>query len=134
MSRRLATICLHWANLVLLLLLLAAGSANTALAWAFSVSGLSMVLLVLAGGIMNGPGPKLEGALRKAHPWLSRFMYVLLAWAALATLSAQLSLPLPDRVARQAQLTLFGASLLHGCFHLWRVSALNDGAFRRMLP
>lgn len=134
MSRRLATICLHWANLVLLLMLPAAGSADTALAWAFSVSGLSMVLFALVGGIMNGPGPKLEGAVRKVHPWLSRFMYGLLAWVALATLSAQLSLPLPGPDARQAQLTLLGASLLHGCFHLWRASALNDGALRRMLP
>jgi hypothetical protein len=134
MSRRLATVILHWSNLILLFLLLAAGGDQPVLAWAFALVGLSMVGLAIVKGVMNGPGPKLQGFLRSTHPWLSRMMYLLLAWAALTILTAQIGSPLPGPGARQALLALLGAGLLHGCFHLWRASALNDGALRRMLP
>lgn len=134
MSRRLATIILHWSNLILFFLLLAAGGDHQVLAWAFAVSGLSMVGLAVINGIMNGPGPKLQGVLRRAHPKLSRMMYLLLARAALTVLTAELGAPLPGPEPRQVLLVLLGAGLLHGCFHLWRASALNDGALRRMLP
>ena len=134
MNRRHVTIFLHWSNLVLLLLLLAAGGTNAPLAWAFSISRLAMTALAVFAGLMNGPGPKLQGAVRAAHPWLSRCMYALLVWAALSVLAFQLGAPLPGPDVREALFVLFGASLLHGCFHLWRASALSDGALRRMLP
>ena len=134
MTRRLATVVLHWLELVLLMLLLASGVRSVALSWAFSLCGLAMVALALLGGLMNGPGPKLVGALRQAHPWLSRDMYALLGWASIAVLMVQLGMPLPGPDARQALLTLLGAGLLHGIFNLWRATALNDGALRRMLP
>jgi hypothetical protein len=134
MSRRVATVILHWTTLTLLLMLMASGGNSASLGWAFALSGLAMVALALARGLMNGPGPKLEGILRRLHPWSSRLMYALLAWAALSAMAARMGLSLPGPEPRQALFTLFGAGLLHGCFHLWRASALNDGALRRMLP
>lgn len=134
MNRRRATVILHWSNLTLLLLLLASGGQNSVLAWAFALSGLSMTALALARGLLNGPGPVLQGTLRAAHPWLARVMYALLAWASATVLLAQAGIALPGPDVRQTLLALLGASLLHGCFHLWRASALNDGALRRMLP
>lgn len=134
MTRRLATVVLHWANLTLLLLLLASGAQSGPLVWAFVLCGAAMVALALVRGLMNGPGPKLSGGLRRLHPWLSRAMYALLGLAVLAVTAERLGLALPGPDARSLLLVLFGAGLLHGCFHLWRASALNDGALRRMLP
>jgi hypothetical protein len=134
MTRRLATVILHWTCLILLLLLLASGGQSTALAWAFALCGGAMVVLAILRGLLNGPGRKLDGTLRAMHPWLSRVMYALLAWGSGVMLAAELGLALPGPQAKQVLFVLFGAGLLHGCFHLWRSSALNDGALRRMLP
>lgn len=134
MTRRRATALMHWANLVLLFLLLASRNENGALAILFAVNALAMVALALVKGLANGPGPRLDGVLRKAHPWMARAMYVLLGWGAVAVLVAQTGSALPGPGVREVLLTLFGVGLLHGVFHLWRASALNDGALRRMMP
>lgn len=134
MSRRLATVCLHWSVLILLMLLLAAGVQNTLLAWSFSLAGLLMVGIALGKGLMNGPGPKLQGGLRRTHPWMSRGMYALLGWAAICVVFNSLDLRIPGPEARTVLMILLGTGLLHGVFHLWRTTALNDGALRRMLP
>ncbi|WP_299679298.1 hypothetical protein [uncultured Roseobacter sp.] len=134
MTRRRATIVLHWLVLTLLLLALAAGLESAALNAAFGLAGLAMVALAVIFGLMNGPGPKLDGALRAAHPWLSRGMYALLAWASASTLAAALGTMLPGPSPRDLMVTLFAASALHAIFHLWRHTALGDGALRRMTP
>ena len=134
MTRRRATILLHWSVLTLLMLTLAAGLENAILNTAFGLAGLAMVALALIFGLMNGPGPKLEGALRAAHPWLSRGMYLLLAWASLAALMPTFGIALPGPTPRNLMVTLFAASALHAIFHLWRHTALGDGALRRMTP
>lgn len=134
MNRRLVTIVLHWSTLVLLLLLLASGTENVALAWAFAILGLALVATALLYGLMNGPGPKLDGMLRTAHPWMNRAMYVLLGWAAVVVLFHRLGISVPGPAPRSLLIILLGAGLLHGVFHLWRTTALNDGALRRMLP
>lgn len=132
--RRRATIVLHWLNAMLLLFLLGDGGATAWLAWAFAATALAMTALALVFGLMGGPGPKLEGALRVAHPWMHRALYALLAWSALATGAAQLGSPLPGPEARTLLLALLAAALIHGVFHLWRHTALGDGALRRMTP
>lgn len=134
MTRRRATILLHWSVLTLLMLTLAAGLENAILNTAFGLAGLAMAALALIFGLMNGPGPKLEGALRAAHPWLSRGMYILLAWASLAALMPAFGIALPGPTPRDLMVTLFAASALHAIFHLWRHTALGDGALRRMTP
>jgi hypothetical protein len=134
MNRRLATVGLHWSNVTLLMLVLADGGESRFLAWAFGLTGLAMTGLALAKGLMNGPGPKLAGGLRRAHPWISRLMYVLLGWASVSVLAGQVDVPLPGPDTRTTLLIVLTAGLLHGIFNLWRSTALNDGALRRMLP
>ena len=66
MTRRRATILLHWSVATLLLLHLAAGGTNVMLAWAFALTGLAMLPLALVFGMVSGPGARLEGSLRAA--------------------------------------------------------------------
>ena len=87
--RRRLTILTHWLNLVLVILLFA-GGLNPVLGWAFVISAAVMCAPTLVLGLMNGPGPKLEGAWRIAHPWLSRGMYLVLAASATITALALL--------------------------------------------
>lgn len=129
MTRRRATILLHWLTFVLLILLVAGGGAP--IAWAFALCGIAFAALALPFGLMNDPGPKLDGALRMAHPWMSWFMYVLTTATAGVTLYVLLGgtadLPLWHMI-------LLASASLHGIFHLWRHTALGDGALRRITP
>ncbi|MEO0390910.1 MAG: hypothetical protein AAF218_08205 [Pseudomonadota bacterium] len=129
MTRRRASILLHWVTFTLLIMLIAGG--GTGIAWAFAISGLAFAALALPFGLMNGPGPKLEGALRIAHPWLSRAMYLLTAATAGVTLYTLLGGAADTSLW---QMILFSSASLHGIFHLWRHTALGDGALRRILP
>jgi hypothetical protein len=61
-------------------------------------------------------------------------MYLLLGWASVSVLGGQVGVPLPGPDIRITLLIVLGAGLLHGIFNLWRSTALNDGAMRRMLP
>ncbi|MEX0340198.1 MAG: hypothetical protein AB3N11_14300 [Arenibacterium sp.] len=131
--RRRATILLHWTSWFSLLLLLGLGPIPW-LAWVFGLSGLAMTGLAVARGLMSGPGPKLEGTLRTAHPWMHRVMYAALAFTAALTLSGQLELSTLGLPLKSVWFALVGAGSLHGIFHLWRHTALGDGAFRRMTP
>lgn len=133
MTRRRATIILHWSNLILLMLLLA-GGLTPVLMWGFAVSGLAMGALALLRGLMNGPGPKLQGIMRAVHPWSGRVIYLFLAYVSGATLLALLDRPLGGPALGWLYQVLFSASLLHGIFHMWRHTALGDGALRRMSP
>lgn len=128
--RRTATITLHWTSFVLLILLVA-GGAKPLLAWGFGVAGLAMCALAAVNGLMNGPGPKLTGALRIAHPWLSRAMYVALGLVAALTLWTQVT---GGADLSQIYFYVLSASALHAIFHLWRHTALMDGALRRITP
>lgn len=134
MTRRRATTLLHWAVVVLLLLHLAASGQNATLAWAFVLSGLAMGALALLFGLMNDPGPKLDGKLRHAYPLLQWGMYGLLVWVCTDALAGLVGRPLPGPEARTLLILLLGASSLHGLFHLWRHTVLCDGALRRITP
>ncbi|WP_298843475.1 hypothetical protein [uncultured Roseobacter sp.] len=132
--RRNATILLHWSVLILLMLLLAAGTGSAVLSWLFGVAGLAMCSLAVVFGLLNGPGPALAGTLRRVHPWAHRGMYLFLGICSVSVLAARFGLTLPGPAPRELLIGLLGAGLLHGIFNLWRSSALNDGALRRMLP
>ncbi|MEL6451937.1 MAG: hypothetical protein AAFQ19_11800 [Pseudomonadota bacterium] len=131
--RRTATITLHWFNFLMLILLLAGGPVPV-LAWAFALSGLAMCALALRAGLLNGPGPKLDGALRTAHPWLSRGMYAALGFVAAVTAWVQLGGSWGGPGLPDLYFYLMSAASLHGIFHLWRHTALGDGALRRITP
>jgi len=131
--RRTATISLHWLSFVLLILLVAGGPIPV-LAWAFALSGLAMCALAVVAGLMNGPGPKLEGALRQAHPWLSRAMYAALGLVAALTAWTRMGGTWGGPPLVDLYFYLLSASSLHAIFHLWRHTALGDGALRRITP
>jgi len=132
--RRRATITLHWLNVLLLLFVLGDGGQTAWLSLAYAACALAMCALALGFGLMNGPGPKLEGAFRLIHPWLHRGLYALLGWGAVALLAETLARPLPGPGARTLLLALLAAALIHAVFHLWRHTALGDGALRRITP
>ena len=132
--RRTATITLHWLNLLLLLFVLGDGGTTAWLSLAYAASALTMCALALIFGLMNGPGPKLDGAVRAAHPWLHRGIYLLLGWGAVALVAETFSLPLPGPEARRFLLALLAVAALHAVFNLWRHTALMDGALRRITP
>ncbi|WP_299730233.1 hypothetical protein [uncultured Tateyamaria sp.] len=131
--RRSATILLHWLSFVLLILLVAAGPLP-GLTWAFGLSGLAMCAVALVRGLMNGPGPKLEGTLRLAHPWMSRGMYAGLGLVAAVSLWSQIAETAPVSKLGAIYFYLMSASALHAIFHLWRHTSLGDGALRRITP
>ncbi len=132
--RRPATIALHWLNLLLLLFVLGDGGATAWLSLVYAAGALTMCGLALVFGLMNGPGPKLDGAVRAAHPWLHRGIYLLLGWGAVALLAETLAMPLPGPEARTLLLALLAVTALHATFNLWRHTALGDGALRRITP
>ncbi len=131
--RRKATIALHWAVLVLLVLLVAGGPVPL-LGWAFGLCGLGMGGLALMFGLLNGPGPKLSGTLRHAHPWLSRGMYIALAWVSANTLWSLLGGDVYGPPLASLYFYLMAGVALHAISHLWRHTALMDGALRRITP
>lgn len=131
--RRKATIFLHWTNL-LLLFLLAASGPTAILGWLFVLSALAMCGIAIVKGLLSGPGPKLEGALRAAHPWLNRGMYLALGLVAGATALGLLGL-LPETIRLgDLYVYLLTVGALHAVFQLWRHTALGDGALRRITP
>jgi hypothetical protein len=131
--RRRATILLHWLNFVLLILLLA-GGPGPILGWAFVLSAVAMCLLAVVGGLLNGPGSKLEGWLRVAHPWLNRGMYLILLASALVTALALLGRWSGPVTLKEVHFYTLSLSGLHALFHFWRHSTLGDGALRRITP
>jgi len=132
--RRRATITLHWLNLLLLLFVLGDGGATTWLSLLYAACALNMCALALVFGLMSGPGPKLEGAVRALHPWLHRGIYGLLGWGGRALAAEAFGTSLPGPTARTLLLTLLAVTALHAVFNLWRHTALGDGALRRITP
>ncbi|QBF31114.1 hypothetical protein [Thalassococcus sp. S3] len=134
MTRRRATILLHWSVFLLAILIMATSTPLAALNWAFAICGLAMVAIALVKGLMGGPGPKLQGALRTAHPWMHRALYAGLAYASVAAAFFELDRPLPGPELPRLMFFVISVASLHGIFHLWRHTALGDGALRRMTP
>lgn len=132
-ARRSLTIALHW-SVMMLMLCIIAGARTPWVFWAFAVAGLAMVALAVVFGLMNGPGPKLTGLFRQAHPWLNRAMYAMLAVTSGMILKS-LSTGAPE--GRDLLLWVYAlsaATAIHSIFHLWRHTTLYDGALRRITP
>ncbi len=131
--RRQITVTAHW-TLVVLLMILISDAEAAAWHWAFAAAGLAMVATALIHGLMSGPGPKLQGMLRGLHPWFNRLMYLLLACVTVAAILNQISGITPWWPMKTWYLILTAAMSFHAVFHLWRHTALNDGALLRITP
>ena len=133
MTRRRLTIFLHWSILMLILVMIKGGTAAPAVRWAFVIGGAVWVGMALAQGMMCKPGPKLQGSLRAAYPWMHRGLYALLAITVAANAAALLGLA-PHDTGWVPLLVLLTAGTFHGLFHFWRHNVLYDGALRIMMP
>lgn len=131
MMRRDSTSTLHR---LMLILTVARRGESAVLSREFDLSGLVQVVVALAVGRLNAPGPKLKNHPRAAYPGLQWSMYALLAWTALATWGDATRLPLPGPDSTTPGFWLFGGACLHGAFHFWRHNILGDGAVRQLLP
>ncbi|MCF6443965.1 hypothetical protein [Nereida sp. MMG025] len=131
--RRRLTMITHWTVSMLTFVLLVQGPSNPVIVWIYAVAGAVMVALAIVFGLMSGPGPKLEGIARVAHPWMHRAMYALVGLASGLLIMAQLGATPPVDPMLFVKI-IAGAAGLHAVFHLWRHTTLMDGALRRMLP
>lgn len=122
---------LHWSVVLLVPLVLAFGNL-VVLKWALTVC----VVLWYAGfagfGLLARPGPALDGPIKN---WFVPAHLIMMGLPGILAVTLWSTPPgaLSDG-ARTVAIATLGAGLLHGIFHLWRHTALHDGALRNMLP
>lgn len=133
-TRRRATILLHWLVTLALILMMSDGARFAWLLWGFVLACLGFAAVGLVFGLMTRPGPKLTGIIRAAHPSLHRVMYWLMAGTALVVAADALGYATPGVTGALAQMVLFSAASLHAIYHLWRHTALRDNALRIITP
>lgn len=131
--RRKVIIALHWAVVMAVLAMTEGGSGAPGLRWAFAGLALVWTLVMLAGGPLGKPGPKLRGTARAIYRPLHLALYALIGITATLTVTELSGLTAPGP-AWTALLILLVTGLFHGLFHLWRHTALYDGALRLMTP
>jgi superoxide oxidase len=131
--RRKAIIALHWAVVLLVLAMTEGGSGAPVLRWAFTGLAALWLAIMLAGGPLGKPGPKLQGWARAIYRPLHLALYALLGITATLNATELLGLTNPGP-AWTALLILLVTGLFHGIFHLWRHTTLYDGALRLMTP
>lgn len=133
MTQRRLTILLHWSLFMMLLAMIKGGSANEILRWSYVGAGALWLAVTGWRGMLGKPGPKLQGALRAAYPWMHRGMYAVLAVSVVANAAALAGLASLD-LAWNSLLVVLMAGTFHGLFHFWRHNVLFDNALRLMLP
>lgn len=133
MTRRSLTILLHWSLAILLLAMIKGGTAAVGVRWAYVILGGLWVGMAVANGVMARPGPKLTGAFRRGFHAAHVGIFALIAVTVVLNLGALLHLT-PLVWAWNSLLVLFAATMLHAVFHLWRHTALMDGALRMITP
>lgn len=131
--RRKVIIALHWAVVLAVLAMTEGGSGAPWLRWAFTGLAGLWIAVMLAGGPLGKPGPKLTGWARAIYWPLHLALYALMGITATLTATELLGLTAPGP-AWTALLILLVIGLFHGLFHLWRHTALYDGALRIMTP
>jgi cytochrome b561 len=121
----------HWGALALIVLILLNGLSGAS-RWALIVVAGLWALGYAAYGHLARPGPALTGIARSGFNAMHVIVLASLEVAAVAALLAPNG-PL-DGGARVIFLLTLGLGLLHGIFHLWRHTALGDGALRNITP
>lgn len=131
MTRRRLVILAHWSTAFLLAVLLIEGpGAARWLVWLFvGIALIWMASYALGRGPLARPGPKLTGWLRPVHRVQHHALYL-----ALAALTVFVLTDLQATATGRALKVLLFLGLLHGAFHLWRHTALFDGALRTITP
>lgn len=131
MTRRRLVIFAHWSTAFLLAVVLIEGpSASPALVYAFAgIAALWVASYVMGRGPLGQPGPRLTGWLRPAHRLQNHALYLAITVAAALSVTA-----LDSEATGRALKVLLFLGLLHGMFHLWRHTALLDGALRTITP
>ncbi|WP_299738625.1 hypothetical protein [uncultured Roseobacter sp.] len=122
---------LHWTALAFVVAALFYGNVPV-VKWGLLATAVLWSVGYGSFGLLCTPGPVLTGILRKGFAPLHIAMLILLDVTALMLLNADPG-PLTGALRTVTVLTL-GAGLLHGIFHLWRHTALGDGALRNMTP
>lgn len=133
MTRRGLVIASHWLLFLLLLAMIKGGTSALWLRWTFVGIGAVWVAQAAIFGILARPGPKLQGPLRAAFPALHWGLYALVALSVALNAGALMGLVTLD-AAWVSLLVLLAAGTFHAIFHLWRHTALNDGALRKITP
>ena len=131
--RRKLIIALHWAVVPAVLAMTEGGSGASVLHWTFTALATVWIAIMLAGGRLGRPGPKLQGWSRTIYRPLHLALYALLGGTATLNATELLGLTAPGP-AWTALLILLVTGLFHGIFHLWRHTTLYDGALRLMTP
>jgi len=121
----------HWSAAALIVLVLLTGLTD-AIRWALIVVALLWGLGYAVFGHLARPGPALTGIARSGFNAMHVVVLLGLEMAAVAAFFAENG-PL-DGTVRVIFLVALGLGLLHGIFHLWRHTALLDGALRNMTP
>lgn len=124
---------LHWGTVILLLVMIKGGTDAAFVRWAFGLIAVGWALWAMVKGVAAKPGPKLTGVLRRSFRTAHIGLYGLVGLAGAANLAALLGWT-SVTVAWNMLLVLLAAGTFHGIFHMWRHTALMDGALRMMTP
>ncbi|MEM1273742.1 MAG: hypothetical protein AAGF88_07995 [Pseudomonadota bacterium] len=124
-------IALHWVQFALLLGLISTTAPTAPWAIAYGLVALIWPAVAVVKGLHGRGGRKLAPVGKAIHQWHHRMLYALSAASGAAAIAWSLGVPL----ALQYWLfLLFLVSNLHAVFHLWRHTALLDGALRMITP
>ena len=133
MTRRALIIPLHWTCVALLLVMVEGGSSHPWVRWASVAAGGLWLVLMLAGGPLGRPSGRLRGLGRAVFLPFHLALYGALA-ASVVLNALALTGGASDATAFTALLVLLAIAAFHALFHLWRHTALGDGALRMITP
>ncbi|MBF9031976.1 hypothetical protein HKCCE3408_16375 [Rhodobacterales bacterium HKCCE3408] len=121
----------HWTQFGLLLGMISIQEVTAGWVAPYAAVALGWPVLAAIRGLYTRPGPKLSPGLKILHRWHHIALY---AGVFVSGILAALWLTGREVPLQYWLFILFMVSLAHGMFHLWRHTALLDGALRIILP
>ncbi len=131
--RRHLNIALHWAIVFTLLAMIKGGTGAVGVRWVYVALAVLWVAITLRYGPLARPGPKITGTARAFFVPAHWFLHGLIALSALLN-AAELTGLITPGAAWISLLVLLSAGTFHAIFHVWRHTALYDGALRLITP